>query len=95
MKFRDLLGNINYSTFPSGLTKLCNILRDGRKSKSISPRSGSTGQIFTEELSGGDSAGALRQGVIWDKETKNTARVKLVLLVSTFMKACYTFSRVR
>ena len=35
----------------------------GKKSKAFLPGSEFTGQIFTEELSGVDSAGVLRQGV--------------------------------
>ena len=37
--------------------------RGGRKFKLFSAGSGFKGQIFTGELSGVDSAGALRQGV--------------------------------
>ena len=38
--------------------------RGGRKFKLLSAGSGFKGQIFTGELSGVDSAGALRQGVL-------------------------------
>ena len=47
VKFRTSPGNISYSTFPSGLTELCNILPGVRKPKSFQPGNCFTGQIFT------------------------------------------------
>ena len=47
VKFRKSLGNINYSTFPQGWTRLCNMHWEGRNFKLFSAKSGFTGQIFT------------------------------------------------
>ena len=60
VKFRNFLGNISNSTFPSWWTKLSDILWGGGKSKYFLPGSGFTGQIFTGNLSRVDSLG---QGV--------------------------------
>ena len=57
------LGNISYSTFLPGRSKLCDMHRGGKRFKLFSKGSGFTGQIFTGEFSGLNSAGALRQSV--------------------------------
>ena len=61
VKLRKLPGNINYSTFPPGWAKLCNIHRRGVKLKLFSLGSGFTGRVFTRgELSGVDSQTAAK-----------------------------------
>ena len=64
MKFRNSPGNINNSIFPRG--KLNYVMHFGEKKNRFffSPRSGFIGQNFIGGLSGVDSAGALRQGVL-------------------------------
>ena len=53
MLFRNWPANINnYSTFPPGWTELFNILREGGRSKSFSPRSGFIDQIFMRNSTG-------------------------------------------
>ena len=59
VKFRKPIGNMNYSTFLPGCTKLCNMLWGGGKFKLLSAGSGFTDQIFTGKLSRVDSAEAL------------------------------------
>ena len=60
VKFKKLPGNINYSTFPPGWTKLCNIHRGCVKLKLFSLASCFTGRVFTRELSGVDSQTATK-----------------------------------
>ena len=60
VKFKKLPGNINYSTFPPGWTKLCNIHRRCVKLKLFSLASCFTGRVFTRELSGVDSQTATK-----------------------------------
>ena len=60
VKFKNLPGNINYSTFPPGWTKLCNIHRGCVKLKLFSLASCFTGRVFTRELSGVDSQTATK-----------------------------------
>ena len=56
---KNSLGSIIDSIFFSGCTKLCKIVAEVKGSGFID-------QIFTGDLSGVDSAGLLRQGVIMD-----------------------------
>ena len=56
-------GNISYSTFSPGWSKLCDIHWGGKKFKLFSERRCFTGEIFTEKFSRVNSAGALRQSV--------------------------------
>ena len=55
--------NINYSVFPLGWTKLCNMHWRSRNTYT-SAGSDFTSQIFTEEFSRVDSVGVLKQGVL-------------------------------
>ena len=95
--FRNSLGNINYSTFTSGWTKLCNILQWGWKSKSFKLGSVFTGQNFTGELSAVDSAGTPRQGgylqkicLFLLKHSQNIFKKVLDMLFPTFLR-CFVY----
>lgn len=61
---KNSLGSIIDSIFFSGCTKLCKIVAEVKKHFLVG--SGYIDQIFTGDLSGVDSAGLLRQGVIMD-----------------------------
>lgn len=64
VKVKNSLGIINDSIFPRGELSYV-ICWGGETNKCLSLRSDFTNQIFAGELSGVDSAGVLRQAVIW------------------------------
>ena len=63
VKLRKSPRNIYYSKFLPGSIKLFNMHRGVKKLKLFSVRIGFTGQVFTAEVYGVDSALALRQGL--------------------------------
>ena len=63
-KLQKFTGEHQQFKISLGETQITNTHRGGRKSKPFSPGTDFVGLIFTGELSGVDSAGVLRQGVL-------------------------------